>query len=169
MTEHDHESMNVAPGTPHDSMLSETVSYLIGMVRGHVDRSVLYIAPYPGAITSDPSVNEEDLPSVGCRYDIGPEGTDELVDILKGGEINSIAPEKAMPVVDARTAIFIYQNKKRVMMMLILADPLPGETFMRGVWNRRYAVRTGSHLQSALRAFAKSLTPITTHPGCASN
>ena len=32
MTEHDHESMNVAPGTPHDSMLSETVSYVIGMV-----------------------------------------------------------------------------------------------------------------------------------------
>ena len=32
MTEHDPESLNVAPGTPHDSMLSETVSYVIGMV-----------------------------------------------------------------------------------------------------------------------------------------
>ena len=32
MTEHDPESLDVAPGTPHDSMLSETVSYVIGMV-----------------------------------------------------------------------------------------------------------------------------------------
>ena len=32
MTEHDPESLNVAPGTPHASMLSETVSYVIGMV-----------------------------------------------------------------------------------------------------------------------------------------
>jgi len=31
MTEHDPEKLNVAPGTPHDSMLSETVSYVIGL------------------------------------------------------------------------------------------------------------------------------------------
>jgi cytochrome o ubiquinol oxidase operon protein cyoD len=30
MTEHDPEKLNVAPGQPHDSMLSETVSYLVG-------------------------------------------------------------------------------------------------------------------------------------------
>ena len=30
MTEHDSEQMNVAPGTPHDSMLSETISYVLG-------------------------------------------------------------------------------------------------------------------------------------------
>jgi cytochrome o ubiquinol oxidase subunit IV len=32
MTEHDPEKLNVAPGQPHDSMLSETVSYVIGLV-----------------------------------------------------------------------------------------------------------------------------------------
>ena len=32
MTEHDPELLNVAPGTPHDSMLSETLSYVIGLV-----------------------------------------------------------------------------------------------------------------------------------------
>jgi len=31
MTEHDPERRNVAPGTPHDSMLSETISYVIGL------------------------------------------------------------------------------------------------------------------------------------------
>ena len=31
MTEHDPEKLNVAPGAPHDSMLSETVSYVIGL------------------------------------------------------------------------------------------------------------------------------------------
>jgi len=31
MTEHDSEKMNVAPGTPHDSMLSETISYVVGL------------------------------------------------------------------------------------------------------------------------------------------
>ena len=32
MTEHDdHDLLNVAPGTPHDSMLSETISYVIGL------------------------------------------------------------------------------------------------------------------------------------------
>ncbi|HEV2594059.1 MAG TPA: cytochrome o ubiquinol oxidase subunit IV [Sphingomicrobium sp.] len=31
MTEHDLELMNVAPGAPHDSMLSETVSYVVGL------------------------------------------------------------------------------------------------------------------------------------------
>jgi len=31
MTDHDPEKMNVAPGQPHDSMLSETVSYVIGL------------------------------------------------------------------------------------------------------------------------------------------
>jgi cytochrome o ubiquinol oxidase subunit IV len=31
MTEHDPEKLNVAPGTPHDSMLSETISYVIGL------------------------------------------------------------------------------------------------------------------------------------------
>ena len=31
MTEHDPEKRNVAPGTPHDSMLSETISYVIGL------------------------------------------------------------------------------------------------------------------------------------------
>ena len=32
MTEHeDSERLNVAPGTPHDSMLSETVSYVVGL------------------------------------------------------------------------------------------------------------------------------------------
>ena len=31
MTEHDPEKLNVAPGTPHDSMLSETVSYVVGL------------------------------------------------------------------------------------------------------------------------------------------
>jgi cytochrome o ubiquinol oxidase operon protein cyoD len=30
MTEQDPEKLNVAPGQPHDSMLSETVSYLVG-------------------------------------------------------------------------------------------------------------------------------------------
>ena len=32
MTEHDPEKLNVAPGQPHDSILSETVSYVIGLV-----------------------------------------------------------------------------------------------------------------------------------------
>jgi cytochrome o ubiquinol oxidase operon protein cyoD len=31
MTEPDLEPMNVAPGEPHDSMLSETVSYVVGL------------------------------------------------------------------------------------------------------------------------------------------
>ena len=31
MTEHDPELHNVAPGEPHDSMLSETVSYIVGL------------------------------------------------------------------------------------------------------------------------------------------
>ena len=31
MTEHDPEPRNVAPGTPHDSMMSETISYVIGL------------------------------------------------------------------------------------------------------------------------------------------
>ena len=31
MTEHDPERRNVAPGTPHDSMLTETISYVIGL------------------------------------------------------------------------------------------------------------------------------------------
>ncbi|GAA3897791.1 cytochrome o ubiquinol oxidase subunit IV [Sphingomonas limnosediminicola] len=31
MTEHDADQLNVAPGEPHDSMLSETISYVIGL------------------------------------------------------------------------------------------------------------------------------------------
>ncbi|HEX6741587.1 MAG TPA: cytochrome o ubiquinol oxidase subunit IV [Sphingomicrobium sp.] len=31
MTEHEPELRNVAPGQPHDSMLTETISYLIGL------------------------------------------------------------------------------------------------------------------------------------------
>ena len=31
MTEHDSELRNVAPGEPHDSMLTETVSYVVGL------------------------------------------------------------------------------------------------------------------------------------------
>jgi cytochrome o ubiquinol oxidase operon protein cyoD len=31
MTEQDSERLNVAPGQPHDSMLSETISYVIGL------------------------------------------------------------------------------------------------------------------------------------------
>jgi len=31
MTEHDPEIRNVAPGEPHDSMLTETVSYVVGL------------------------------------------------------------------------------------------------------------------------------------------
>ena len=31
MTEHDPERLNVAPGTPHDNMLTETISYVIGL------------------------------------------------------------------------------------------------------------------------------------------
>lgn len=31
MTEHDPEQLNVAPGQPHDSMLSETLSYVVGL------------------------------------------------------------------------------------------------------------------------------------------
>ena len=31
MTEHDPERLNVAPGQPHDSMLSETISYFVGL------------------------------------------------------------------------------------------------------------------------------------------
>jgi cytochrome o ubiquinol oxidase subunit IV len=31
MTEHDPEQRNVAPGEPHDSMLSETLSYVVGL------------------------------------------------------------------------------------------------------------------------------------------
>lgn len=31
MTEHDPEQFNVAPGAPHDSMLSETLSYILGL------------------------------------------------------------------------------------------------------------------------------------------
>ncbi|MES2327593.1 MAG: cytochrome o ubiquinol oxidase subunit IV [Pseudomonadota bacterium] len=30
MTEHDAEQLNVAPGQPHDSVLSETISYVLG-------------------------------------------------------------------------------------------------------------------------------------------
>ena len=32
MNEHDPERLNVAPGAPHDSMMSETVSYVVGLV-----------------------------------------------------------------------------------------------------------------------------------------
>jgi cytochrome o ubiquinol oxidase subunit IV len=32
MTEHDPERLNIAPGEPHDSMLTETVSYVVGFV-----------------------------------------------------------------------------------------------------------------------------------------
>ena len=31
MTEHDPERLNVAPGAPHDSLMSETISYVIGL------------------------------------------------------------------------------------------------------------------------------------------
>jgi len=31
MTEHEPDQLNVAPGEPHDSMLSETISYVIGL------------------------------------------------------------------------------------------------------------------------------------------
>jgi cytochrome o ubiquinol oxidase operon protein cyoD len=31
MTEHDPEALNVAPGEPHDSLLTETLSYIIGL------------------------------------------------------------------------------------------------------------------------------------------
>jgi cytochrome o ubiquinol oxidase operon protein cyoD len=31
MTEHDREPLNVAPGAPHDSLMSETISYVIGL------------------------------------------------------------------------------------------------------------------------------------------
>jgi cytochrome o ubiquinol oxidase operon protein cyoD len=31
MTEHDPEKLNVAPGQPHDSMVSETISYVVGL------------------------------------------------------------------------------------------------------------------------------------------
>ena len=31
MTEHDPEKLNVAPGTPHDNILSETLAYVIGL------------------------------------------------------------------------------------------------------------------------------------------
>jgi cytochrome o ubiquinol oxidase operon protein cyoD len=31
MTDDDHDLLNVAPGAPHDSMLSETVSYVVGL------------------------------------------------------------------------------------------------------------------------------------------
>lgn len=31
MTEHDPKNLNVAPGVPHDSMLSETISYVVGL------------------------------------------------------------------------------------------------------------------------------------------
>jgi cytochrome o ubiquinol oxidase operon protein cyoD len=31
MTEHDPERLNVAPGSPHDSMISETISYVVGL------------------------------------------------------------------------------------------------------------------------------------------
>ena len=31
MTEPDAEQLNVAPGAPHDSMLSETISYIVGL------------------------------------------------------------------------------------------------------------------------------------------
>ena len=36
MTEHEPELNNVAPGEPHDSMLSETISYVIGLGLGLV-------------------------------------------------------------------------------------------------------------------------------------
>lgn len=31
MTEHDPERLNIAPGQPHDSLLSETLSYIVGL------------------------------------------------------------------------------------------------------------------------------------------
>ncbi|MGN6058466.1 MAG: cytochrome o ubiquinol oxidase subunit IV [Sphingomicrobium sp.] len=31
MTEHDPERLNVAPGAPHDSLMSETISYIVGL------------------------------------------------------------------------------------------------------------------------------------------
>ncbi len=31
MTEDEHDLMNVAPGEPHDSLLSETISYVVGL------------------------------------------------------------------------------------------------------------------------------------------
>jgi len=31
MTEHDAETRNVAPGEPHDNMVSETISYVVGL------------------------------------------------------------------------------------------------------------------------------------------
>lgn len=31
MTDDDHDRMNVAPGEPHDSLMSETISYVVGL------------------------------------------------------------------------------------------------------------------------------------------
>jgi cytochrome o ubiquinol oxidase operon protein cyoD len=42
MTEHDHDALNVAPGAPHDSLMSETISYVIGLALALVLTSISF-------------------------------------------------------------------------------------------------------------------------------
>ena len=50
MTEHDPETLNVAPGVPHDSMLSETISYVIGLALALILTGVSFWVASTGAL-----------------------------------------------------------------------------------------------------------------------
>ena len=50
MIEHDPEKRNVAPGTPHDSMLSETVSYVIGLALAVILTAVSFLVASTSAL-----------------------------------------------------------------------------------------------------------------------
>jgi len=50
MTEHDPEKLNVAPGTPHDSMVSETISYVVGLGLALVLTGVSFWVASTGAL-----------------------------------------------------------------------------------------------------------------------
>ena len=50
MTEHDPELLNVAPGQPHDSMLSETISYVVGLGLALLLTGVSFWVASPGVL-----------------------------------------------------------------------------------------------------------------------
>jgi cytochrome o ubiquinol oxidase operon protein cyoD len=50
MTEHDPEQLNVAPGQPHDSLLSETISYVIGLALALLLTGVSFWVASTGAL-----------------------------------------------------------------------------------------------------------------------
>jgi len=50
MTEHDPEKLNVAPGQPHDNIVSETVAYVIGLALALILTGVSFWVASTGAL-----------------------------------------------------------------------------------------------------------------------